>query len=220
MMQSYFVPPRHRPLTGGAKFQGTMTLPFGKVQVAGQSQKDGNFVLRGAMDVKVAGFTLGNAQIEVDTRKPSISVKGIVDLGIGKIAVEGFVKSPTSFSLTGRGNVTLLGQTLASVKLAIDPSGAALEGPMLVPGLGPIQLAGKVTPSTFSLTGTRNWQASAGPFSLSGNIKVTASKTEIAGFFSGSAKLGALNLNGNASVELFPKFKVCGTFVKTKVCVP
>lgn len=176
---------------------GRITLPgMGHADINGAATPR-SFNLTGRAALSPAGFPMAAAQVAVDNRRAHVN--GEMDLRIGRMNVSGDAATNGRFTMTGRGELRPAGFRMANASATVQPAGADVAGRVGLPGIGNVDVRGRVQNNgQFSLTGRADL-APAGVRLAGANVTITPNGAAI----SGRVGVGGtgINVSGNAHAD-------------------
>ncbi|HNS51081.1 MAG TPA: hypothetical protein PKO09_07850 [Anaerolineae bacterium] len=127
----------------GLHASGGVTIPnVGSATVTGTILSNGTFSLTGTASLSPGGWQMATAS--VTWTQASLSLVGQVSTPVGSATVTGAV-TPTSYRLTGSGNLNLGGFAMAYASVTLDSTtGLFVVGGVAVPNAGSVTLSGYV----------------------------------------------------------------------------
>jgi len=105
----------------GCYVSGDLSIAGNSVVVGGTVYSDGTFSLKGETILTLAGYRLSKA--EVTFSNYGVTVAGDVNIGISSVRMSGSIDSDGTFSLTGSGNISIIGYTITSASVTLRNSG-------------------------------------------------------------------------------------------------
>ncbi len=140
----------------GVTISGHIDIPvFGRADVSGTVQSNGNFSLSGNNNLSPFGLTLSQTSITVSDA--GLRIQGSLNVLIGSTSINTVVNSNGTFRSVSNANLSVAGTTLANSTVTLSHTGVALASRASLGGLG------------FNLTGSVSGAAGV---SLAGNAGV------------------------------------------------
>jgi hypothetical protein len=175
----------------GLLLEGDAHVGPATARLSGRLSPDA-FSLTGALDLAIGRFRVGQAQVTLDGR--GLQVSGLLDVGLGRIAVSGRVETNGDFRFASNGSAQA---PIAGVNLTIDAAFENRGGALSVSGNADLAFAGQRFRGRFAIDGsgyfhfTASIGASIGgrPVYAQGAATVTVSSNGFSARFDGRACL-------------------------------